>query len=104
MRHFLGLCPKYPTVLLAVLQIIKGNSLVLFLGIIYLQIIQYFSFISANIIRDKKISKIVTLPSFSEPFKTRRNCLRIGKIHPNSPEKFSETGFLLHNTSSRIAA
>lgn len=45
---------KYLTVLLAVLQIIKGNSLVLFLGIIYLKIIQYFSFTSAILIKDRK--------------------------------------------------
>lgn len=105
--HFLELCLKYPTVLLAVLQIIKGNSLVLFLGIIYLKMIQYFSFTSAILIRDRKNlkdSKIITLPSFSKQFKTWRNCLRIGKIHPNYPKKFSDTGFLLYNPSSGVTA
>lgn len=66
MRHFLGLGPKYLTVLLAMLQIIKGNSLVLFLGLIYPKIIKYFSFISANIIGNRKALKIITLFSFTK--------------------------------------
>lgn len=81
MRHFLGLCPKYPTVLLAVLQITKGNSLVLFLGILDLKITSYFSFICANI-RYRKAPKITQL-SFLKQFRIWRNCLRIGMIHPN---------------------
>lgn len=39
LRHFLGLFPKYRTILLAVSQIKRGNSLLLFLGILCLKII-----------------------------------------------------------------